>query len=66
MRVLLLAGLGPYIKNDDYVEGTVLDANKSAEANESYHQIAGHPITADTLWFRSFEGSKQYPVLRPP
>lgn len=64
MRVLLLAGLGPYFKNGDYLDGTLFDAGAADALGAAYQRIAGRRVRLDALRWRR-NGSDQ-PLLRPP
>ncbi len=64
MRVLLLAGLGPYFKNGDYLDGTLFDAEGVARLAPIYRQIAGRSVDLQELTWRGAGGER--PLLRPP
>lgn len=64
MRVLLLAGLGPYFKNGDYLDGTLFDPDARSGLEETYRRIAGRAIDlADLRWGKNGAST---PLLRPP
>ncbi|HEU5059602.1 MAG TPA: radical SAM protein [Kofleriaceae bacterium] len=64
MRVLLLAGLGPYFKNGDYLDGTLFDAGAAEELGAVYRRLAGRPVQLDALRWR--KNGTDVPLLRPP
>lgn len=57
MRVLLLAGLGPYFKNGDYLDGTLFDPGAKLD------RVAGRRVDLAALRWRR---NGDLPLLRPP
>jgi hypothetical protein len=51
LRVLLLAGLGPSFKDDDYLQGTLFDIEAAKRSEEFYRKIARGPITLNNLHY---------------
>ncbi len=64
MRVLLLAGLGPYIKNEDYLERTFLGRVHEPAVHDHYVQVAGQPVCENSFWFEERGSKKRLPLLR--
>jgi anaerobic magnesium-protoporphyrin IX monomethyl ester cyclase len=64
MRVLLLAGLGPYFKNGDYLDGTLFDAGAAEPLGAAYQRVAGRRVRLDALRWR--KNGTDLPLMRPP
>ena len=61
-KLLLIAGLGPYIKNSQYIAGTLLDPILDHDLENFFLKIGGRKISLDR--FRYIADGKNYPILR--
>jgi hypothetical protein len=61
MRVLLVSGLGPGIKNQDFLSGTLFDPDQGALAALSLNAYGGFDLTQLGFDFRG----RSYPLMRP-
>jgi hypothetical protein len=59
----LLSGLGPYIKNEWYLEGTLFDPNSSQKSADFFNRVAGRPMDLRELVYQG--SGDPYRVLRP-
>lgn len=59
MKILLLAGLGPYLVNENYLDDTLFTNEENARLN----RIVGRPIKLSNLSINS--GGKNKNILRP-
>jgi anaerobic magnesium-protoporphyrin IX monomethyl ester cyclase len=64
MRVLVLAGLGPYFKNSEYLKGSLFDQEASFDLQPRYTEIAGREISLDRIKFAR-EG-REHSLFRAP
>lgn len=65
MDVLLLAGEGPYFKNNRYLDGSLFDPSASRRAEvEGYFSRCGEPVSLQLLGYRTPDGQLR-PLMRP-
>src|SRR6476659_4390799 len=62
MRVLLLAGEGPYFKNSEYLDGTMFDREVALDLERRFAGVGFDAMRLDRLRFESPEGPA--PLIR--
>ncbi|WP_437304750.1 B12-binding domain-containing radical SAM protein [Sorangium sp. So ce388] len=62
MRILLLSGLGPTIKNSELLSGTFFDDDTTVNGPPQHHVGLGRSVGRQHIHYR---GATAYPVLRP-
>jgi anaerobic magnesium-protoporphyrin IX monomethyl ester cyclase len=62
MRVLLVAGLGPYFKNSEYLEGTLFDSQ--ADLHRRYLELGGRDVSLASMTFH--RDGVSHPIFRAP
>ena len=62
MRMLLLAGLGPYEMGSKALDGTLFARGPNIQVQESYRRLVGHPVDLGRLW----HGKRPHPNGQGP
>ncbi len=70
MRMLLLAGFGPYEMGSKALDGTLFAPATTPHLQDSYRRLAGRPVDLGQLWYRGYRSAHDHtpewrPLLRP-